>query len=175
MATKTRRKTTKSRSKSRSQDLSWEEFRPEWANESIDRISQELEKWTDELQTRSSKFRKESQKRIDKSVDQIQRELRKIPAVKRAEELRQDLEKRVEKGAKEGVDRVYSSLKLARLDEVKKLERKIAQLNKKLRTSRSSGPPDRASRHARRRMPAAAVPIGAALASLSRPTRFSVP
>jgi polyhydroxyalkanoate synthesis regulator phasin len=53
--------------------------------------------------------------------------------MKRAEELRTELEERVEKNLDAGVDRVYARLKLARLDEVKKLERKINQLNRKLR------------------------------------------
>lgn len=118
----------------KSTDWSWEDFRPEWANEGIDRITAELEKWTDELQTRSEKFRTESQKRIEKNVKQVQKELRKVPAIKRAEELRNELSERVEKNVDAGVDQIYTSLKLARLDEVKKLERKIAQLNKKLRT-----------------------------------------
>jgi endonuclease III len=131
MPTKTTRKT---KSKSRSNDWNWEDFRPEWANEGIERITVELEKWNDQLQSRSQKFRKESQKRIEKGVKQVQDELRKIPGVKRAEELRQELEQRVEKNIDAGVDRVYTRLKLARLDEVKRLERKIAQLNKKLIT-----------------------------------------
>ncbi len=114
-------------------ELSWEDFRPEWANEAIERISQELEKWNDDLQARSANFRKQSQERIDKSVAQIQEELRKLPGAKRVEKIRSDLEKRVEKRVEKSVDRVYTSLKIARLDEVKKLERKIAQLNKKLR------------------------------------------
>ena len=131
MTTKTRSKTQK-KTTARMNEFNWDDFRPEWANEGIDRISAELEKWNDDLQSRSAKFRKESQKRIDKSVAQIQAELRKLPGVKRAEAFRSDLEKRVEKGVEEGVDRVYSTLKLARLDEVKKLEKKIAKLNKKL-------------------------------------------
>ncbi|MAG32937.1 MAG: hypothetical protein CL908_18830 [Deltaproteobacteria bacterium] len=114
-------------------DFNWEDFRPEWANEGIERISSELEKWNDKLQTRSDTFRTESQKRIDKGVKQVQDELRKIPGMKRAEELRTELEERVEKNLDAGVDRVYARLKLARLDEVKKLERKINQLNRKLR------------------------------------------
>jgi len=114
-------------------EWNWEDFRPEWANEGIERISSELEKWNDEFQTRSEKFRKNSQKRIEKGVKQVQEELRKIPGVKRAEELRSDLEARVEKNLDAGVDKVYTRLKLARLDEVKKLERKINQLNRKLR------------------------------------------
>jgi len=112
----------------------WEDFRPEWANEGLERINSELDKWKDELQERSDKFRAESQKRIEKNVKQVQKELRKVPAIKRAEELRDDLTGRVEKNIDAGVDKVYTRLRLARLDELKKLERKIAQLNKKLRT-----------------------------------------
>ena len=67
-------------------------------------------------------------------IKQVQDELRKVPAIKRAEELRQELGDRVEKNIEGGVDRVYTGLKLARLDEIKKLERKVALLNKKLRT-----------------------------------------
>ncbi len=114
-------------------ERSWEDFRPEWANEGIERISQELEKWNDGLQARSANFRKQSQERMDKSVAQIQEELRKLPGAKQVEKIRSDLGKRVEKRVEEGVDRVYTRLKIARLDEVKRLERKIAQLNKKLR------------------------------------------
>jgi len=125
-------KTTKKKKTSKKNDFDWEDFRPEWANDGIERISSELEKWNDKLQSRSEKFRKESQKRIEKGVKQVQDELRKVPGVKRAEELRTELENRVEKNIDAGVDRVYARLKLARLDEVKKLERKIAQLNKKL-------------------------------------------
>jgi len=138
MATKTAKKTKTTKSAT---DWNWEDFRPEWAAESLDRISLELEKWNDELQARGDnfradgeKFRAESQKRIEKSVKQVQKELRKVPAIKRAEELRKELNERVEKNIDAGVDRVYEGLKLARLDEVKKLERKVAQLNKKLRT-----------------------------------------
>lgn len=127
------RKTT-SRKKSSRSDFNWDEFRPGWASEGIEKISAELEKWNDELQTRSKKFRSESQKRIEQGVQQVQDELRKVPGVKRAEELRHELGERVERNLEEGADRVYTSLKLARLDEVKRLERKIAQLNKKLRT-----------------------------------------
>jgi hypothetical protein len=129
MATKT---TTKKIAR-KSAEWDWEDFRPEWANEGIERISSELEKWNDKIQSRSEQFRKDSQKRIEKGVKQVQDELRKVPGVKRAEELRSEFENRVEKNIDAGVDRVYAKLKLARLDEVKKLERKIAQLNKKLR------------------------------------------
>ncbi len=129
MASKTTSRKTRSTT-----DFSWEDFRPEWASEGIEKIARELEKWNDELQVRSKKFRTQSQKRIEKGVKQVQDELRKVPAIKRAEELRQELSDRVEKNIEGGVDRVYTGLKLARLDEVKRLERKVAQLNKKLRS-----------------------------------------
>ena len=121
------------RTATKKNEFSWEDFRPEWANEQIERIGSELEKWNDDIQARSSRFRKQSQKRIEKRVKQLQTELRKIPAVKRAQEIREDLGKRMEKRVDASVDSFYTSLKIARLDEVKKLERKIAQLNKKLR------------------------------------------
>jgi DNA polymerase/3'-5' exonuclease PolX len=117
----------------RQNDWNWESFRPEWANEGIERINAELEKWTDRVQNRGEKFRKQSQKRIEKGIAQIQHELRKLPAIKRAEALRQDLGERVQTNLDAGLDRVYTRLNLARLEEVKKLDRKIAALNKKLR------------------------------------------
>ena len=119
--------------KTRRSETTWDDFRPEWVSEQLERISSELEKWGDDLQSRGDKFRAQSQKRIEKRIQQIQDELRKLPGVKRAEELRDELGKRVEKNIDAGVDRVYTSLKLARLDEMKKLERKVAQLNKKMR------------------------------------------
>ncbi len=126
-------KTATKKRTSKTNDWDWEDFRPEWANEGIERISNELEKWNDKLQSRSAQFRKDSQKRIEKGVKQVQDELRKVPGVKRAEELRVEIESRLEKNIDAGVDRVYTRLNLVRLDEVKKLERKIGQLNKKLR------------------------------------------
>ena len=126
-------KTATKKRTSMTNDWDWEDFRPEWANEGIERISNELEKWNDKLQSRSAQFRKDSQKRIERGVKQVQDELRKVPGVKRAEELRVEIESRLEKNIDAGVDRVYTRLNLVRLDEVKKLERKIGQLNKKLR------------------------------------------
>lgn len=146
MATKTKTRTksgakraTTRKSKPAGNAFSWEDFRPEWASEQLERISTELEKWSDELQSRGDelrargdKFRTQSQKRVEKRIERVQKELRKVPAIKRAEELRKELNDRVEKNIDAGVDRVYTGLRIARLDEVKKLERKIAQLNKKL-------------------------------------------
>ena len=106
----------------------------------IERINAELDKWGDKLQHRSEKFRKESRKRIEKGVSQVQEELRKLPAIQRAEALRQDLEARVQTNLDAGLDRIYTKLNLARLEEVKKLERKISLLNKKLRALEEEQP-----------------------------------
>jgi uncharacterized phage infection (PIP) family protein YhgE len=130
--TKTKKAVNKKKTVSKTAEWDWEDFRPDWANEGIERITTELEKWNDKIQSRSEQFRKDSQERIEKGIQQVQDELRKVPAIKRAEELRSEIESRVEKNIDAGVERVYARLKLVRLDEVKKLERKIAQLNKKL-------------------------------------------
>ena len=130
--TKAKKAVNKKKTANKTAEWDWEDFRPDWANEGIERITTELEKWNDKIQSRSEQFRKDSQERIEKGIQQVQDELRKVPAIKRAEELRSEIESRVEKNIDAGVERVYARLKLARLDEVKKLERKIAQLNKKL-------------------------------------------
>ena len=132
--------TTHSTHHAKSTEWTWESFRPEWANEGLERINAELDKWGDKLQHRSEKFRKESKKRIEKGIAQVQGELRKLPAVKRAEALREDLESRVQTNLDAGLDRIYTRLNLARLEEVKKLERKIAQLNKKLKALEEDQP-----------------------------------
>ncbi|MFP6655237.1 MAG: hypothetical protein VCB25_06395 [Myxococcota bacterium] len=132
MATKTTK--TKQTTANKTARWDWDDFRPEWAEEGIERISTELEKWNEKFQSRTEQFRKDSQERIEKGIQQVQDELRKVPGLQRAEELRIELENRVEKNIDAGVDRVYARLKLVRLDEVKKLERKIAKLNKKLNT-----------------------------------------
>ena len=131
MTTKTTK--TKQKTANKTAGWDWDDFRPDWAEEGLERISTELEKWNEKFQSRSDQFRKDSQTRIENGIQQVQDELRKVPGLKRAEELRVDLENRVEKNIDAGVDRVYSRLKLVRLDEVKKLERKIAQLNRKPR------------------------------------------
>ena len=132
--------TTHGHAHTKSTEWSWESFRPDWANEGIERINAELDKWGDKLQHRSEKLRKESRKRIEKGIAQVQEELRKLPGVKRAEALREDFETRVQTNLDAGLDRIYTRLNLARLEEVKKLERKIAQLNKKLKALEEDQP-----------------------------------
>ena len=143
MATKTRKNTKKTARKSNKSnfDFNLEDITPEWASEGIEKIgnaidefSDELQSRADDLQSRGEKLRKDGQKRFEKRFKQVQKDLRKQPAVKRVEKFRAELEQRVEKNRDAASDRVLSSLGLASSGEVKKLERKIAQLNKKLRT-----------------------------------------
>ena len=111
-----------------------------WLNPSLARLGEEFGKWSGEIQsrgetlrTRGEALRAESQKRVEEHLDQLRTELRKVPAVRQAENLRQEIGDRVEKNLDASVDRVYERLQLVRLDEVKKLERKVARLTKKLR------------------------------------------
>ena len=111
-----------------------------WINPSLARLGEEFGKWSGEFQsrgetlrTRGAALRDQSQKRVEEHLAQLRAELRKLPAVREAEKLRQELGERVEKNVDASIDRVYERLQLVRLDEVKKLERKVARLTKKLR------------------------------------------
>ena len=139
----TKKKARKGRPSSSALALEWnlEDLAPEWASEGIERISTALDEFSDEfqaradaLQSRGEKLRKDGQKRFEKRLEQVRKELRRQPVVKRAEKIRADLEQRVERNVDAASDRVLSTLGVASSSEVKKLERKIAQLNKKLRT-----------------------------------------
>jgi vacuolar-type H+-ATPase subunit E/Vma4 len=144
MATsKSKSKTKTGTARSRQTGIQWhlEDFTPEWASERVERLTtavdemtQEFQTRADELQSRGEKLRKDGQKRFEKRVRQARADLRKMPAVKRAEKLRTEFEKRVEQNMDAVGDRVLSTLGLASADEVRKLERKIAQLTKKLRS-----------------------------------------
>ena len=147
MASNKRKTTKKTARKSSGSNgalaLEWnlDDFAPEWAAEGIERLGNAIDELSDELQSRADalqrrgeKLRKDGQKRFEKRMKSVQKELRKQPVVKRAEKMRADLEQRVERGVDAMGDRVLTSLGLASSDEIKKLERKIAQLNRKLRT-----------------------------------------
>ena len=61
MATRTATKAAnKKKTAGKTPEWDWEDFRPEWANEGIERITTELEKWNDKIQSRSEQFRKDS-------------------------------------------------------------------------------------------------------------------
>ena len=72
---------------------------------------------------------KKFQKRAEKRAEKVQKQLLDIPLVKKAEDLRADFVKQVEAN----VDEFVSRMPLASANEIKKLERKVNALNRKVR------------------------------------------
>lgn len=100
--------------------------------EGIDRVEnafRSIEKDFKRLQKRAEKRRKQFEKEAEKRVKKFQTELRNNRVVKRAEDLRSDALKTIE----DQVDTLLANLRIASHSEVNKLERKVAQLNKKVR------------------------------------------
>ena len=120
------------------------------------------------LQRRADQGRKQFEQRAQKQVKRIQAELRKSPLVKRAEEQRKALErrarklgvelrksapvKRAEELRKDAGERIESQieslfglLRIASASEVSRLERKVDQLNRKLRELEKGNSPQAAA------------------------------
>ena len=100
--------------------------------EGIDRIEnafKSIEKDFKRLQKRADRRRRQFERQAEKRVKQIQTDIRKNPVVKRAEDLRGDAMKAIDAQ----VDSLLANLRIASQAEVLKLERKVAQLNKKVR------------------------------------------
>jgi len=100
--------------------------------EGMDRIEdafRSIEKDLKRLQKRADKRRKQFERQAEKRVKQLQSDFRQNSVVKRAEGLRSDAVKAIE----EQVDVVLANLRIASHADVHKLERKVAQLNKKVR------------------------------------------
>lgn len=68
-------------------------------------------------------------KRLEKRADKVRSEIRKSPAVQRAEAFRKDAEKAIE----EQVDTLLGVLRIANTNDLEKVERKLNQLNRKVR------------------------------------------
>jgi polyhydroxyalkanoate synthesis regulator phasin len=108
------------------------------------------------LQKRADQGRRQFEQRAQRQVKRIQTELRKSPLVKRAEEQRKALERRARKLGNEllnssavkraeelrkdaearienQIESLFGLLRIASSAEVSRLERKVDQLNKKLR------------------------------------------
>ena len=100
--------------------------------EGMDRIEdafRSIEKDFKRLQKRADRRRKQFERQAEKRVKQIQTDFRKNRVVKRAEDLRGDAMKAIDAQ----VDSLLANLRIASQAEVLKLERKVAQLNKKVR------------------------------------------
>jgi len=100
--------------------------------EGMDRIEsafRSIEKDLRSLRRRADRRGRQFGREAEKRVKQLQSDLRSNRVVKRAEDLRSDAVRVVE----EQVDALLASLRIASQAEVDKLERKVAQLNKKVR------------------------------------------
>ena len=111
----------------------------------MDSVEEEFQKLQRNVQERLEGFEKEARKqfkRADKrariQVKRVQTELLKNPVVKRAEDLRKDINKQVENR----MDSFFGLLPYATRQDVKRLERKVSQLTRKLnqleKTSKSA-------------------------------------
>ena len=115
------------------------------------------------LQRRADQGRKQFEQRAQKQVKRIQAELKKSPLVKRAEEQRKALEKRARKLGSElrnnsavkraeelrkdagtriesQIESLFGWLRIASAADVTRLEKKVDQLNRKLRDLEKGSP-----------------------------------
>jgi hypothetical protein len=105
-------------------------------NAAFESLGEEVERLQKRMQTRRKAFEKQltdQRKRIEKNtrkqVDRIESELRKNPVVKRLQDLRRDTVKQIESG----VDTVMDALPIATKSDLKRVERKISQLSRKVK------------------------------------------
>jgi type I restriction-modification system DNA methylase subunit len=103
-----------------------------FVGEGIDRVQgafqsvgDEFERLQGELDGRRKDFEAETQKRVKK----LQKDLRKQPFFKRAENFRRDATKQIE----QGVEGLLSALQIASSTDMKKLDRKLNAINKRLK------------------------------------------
>ncbi len=82
------------------------------------------------LQKRVETSRKDFEKQTENRVKSWQKELRRYAIVRRVEELAEDATKRLE----DGMDSLLSNLQIASRSDVKKIDRKLSQLGRKLKT-----------------------------------------
>ena len=101
--------------------------------ESIDRVQEAFQSMGDEfgrlqgqLDGRFKEFETQTQKRVKK----LGKDLRKQPLWKRADALRRDTSKQIE----QGIEGVLSSLQIASTSDMKKLDRKLNAIGKRLKS-----------------------------------------
>lgn len=103
------------------------------AVDSIDRDVRKLQKnlrgQRKDLEKRLERGRKSVERRTRKQIDRALADVRSQPVYKRAESLRKDVAKRVERG----VENVLETVGIATQGEIRRIDRKLGQLHKKLR------------------------------------------
>ena len=100
--------------------------------ESIDRVQEVIQSVGDEFERLQGQFgdrRKEFEKQTQKRVKQLQKDLHKQPLWKRADTLRRDASKQIE----QSVDSILSVFQIASTSDMKKLDRRLNALGKRLK------------------------------------------
>jgi uncharacterized protein YydD (DUF2326 family) len=99
-------------------------------------VEGEVQKAQKRLEKRGEKFSKDAERQVKK----MRKEMRKLPIVKRAESLGNDLtkefegrSKRVEKQIETGIETVLGGLQIASRGEISKLDKKLNRINRRLK------------------------------------------
>ena len=116
-----------------------------FVEESIDRVQSAMRSVEDEfekIQRNIQDRRKNFEKQTRKQVKRLRSEFRKNPLVKRAEEIRTDAVNQIESS----VDSLLDWLPVASRADLRKIDRKLNQLTKKLKTLEKSQASEAAQR-----------------------------
>ena len=100
--------------------------------ESVDRVQEVIQSVGDEFERLQGQFgdrRKEFEKQTQKRVKELQKDLRKQPLWKRANTLRRDASKQIE----QSVDSILSAFQIASTSDMKKLDRRLNAIGKRLK------------------------------------------
>ena len=95
----------------------------------VEKLQKQLANRRKSLEKELAKRRKTLEKDARKRVDGLLKEIRNNEWVKRAEDLREDASKQIE----EGLESVLGTLQIASRNEVRRIDRKISQLHRKLK------------------------------------------
>ena len=107
-------------------------------DDSIDRIQgvfRDADKEIQKLQKRADKRRKEIQKKAEKRSKELQTQFRKMPGVKRAEQIRKDAQKQFDSN----LENFLGRLPVASQHDLDKMDRRIKQLTRKLNALEKGG------------------------------------
>jgi TolA-binding protein len=114
-----------------------------------DRVEEEVQKVQKELTARRKKVekqlssrRKKVEQKTRKQVKQLRSDIEKNPVVKELTRLRGEASKRVEST----VDTVLGALQIASQSDLKKIDRKLSRISKRLKEIEESGKPGEAPR-----------------------------
>jgi hypothetical protein len=113
------------------------EARANIIEESFERVQDRFRSAGDELQKlqdRASKNRRDFTKRTQKRSEKVQKQLLEIPAIKAAEDFRLEVFKQIESN----MDEFLGRLPVASSSDVKKLEKKVNALTRKVRALEKS-------------------------------------